>query len=238
MSSARSNSPHSQPMAIPNSQNRRRAMSTTSTSSEGSPASPLQTPVSPLSAFPPKIATSPSATSPIFSYFMSSTSPTTKSNTLPFRRPLDGIAGNPPVFEDEEVEEPAPLNGHHRRATTTGWPGGNARAPQASPPNFVQPIPEHAARGGIMRRLSLSTGFGRPVLPGGAAPPDNSPTARPMTPPPSASGSFPRETGFASKPSGRVGRRATLLGAPEASPRRAPSPMGERMLKGHFDGFN
>ena len=87
-------------MAIPNSQNRRRAMSTAS-SSDGSPSSPLQTPVTPLSAFPPKIATSPSATSPIFSYFMSSTSPTAKSNTLPFRRPLDAIAGNPPVFEGE-----------------------------------------------------------------------------------------------------------------------------------------
>ncbi|KZV64873.1 hypothetical protein PENSPDRAFT_587727 [Peniophora sp. CONT] len=234
MSSARSNSPHSEPMAIPNSQNRRRAMSTTS--SDGSPASPLQTPVSPLSAFPPKIATSPSATSPIFSYFMSSTSPT-KSNTLPFRRPLDAIAGNPPVFEDEEVEDPAPLHGHHRRATTAGWPGGNARAPQASPPSFVQPIPEHAHRGGIMRRLSLSTSFNRPIMPG-AAPLDNSPTARPMTPPPSAAGSLPRETGFGTKPSARVGRRATLLGTPEANTRRAPSPMGERMLKGHFDGFN
>ncbi|KAI0033545.1 hypothetical protein K488DRAFT_84825 [Vararia minispora EC-137] len=223
MSSDRSNSPHSDPIPI-NGHGRHRSMSYSS-SSDGSPSSPpmLQTPVSPTSPFPPKVATSPS-TSPILSYFMSA-SPTGKSNTFPFRRPSDVFGGAPPVFEDDGVEDDQ-RSANPRRASTAGWPAPSARFPQ--PGALAQPIPEQTQRGaGIMRRLSLSAGFAKPA---GSSPP------RPATPPPSANGGpqgpLPGVGG------GRVSRRATLLGPPEARPHRAPSPMGERMLKGHFDSFN
>jgi hypothetical protein len=51
--------------------------------------------------------------------------------------------------------------------------------------------------------------------------------------PPLTAGARPAMNGSA-----RVGRRATLAVPAEGRVRRVPSPMGERMLKGHFDGFN
>ena len=39
-------------------------------------------------------------------------------------------------------------------------------------------------------------------------------------------------------PTPRKARRASTLSPGSARPLRAPSPMGERILKGHFDGFN
>lgn len=221
MSSNRSNSPHSAPIPI-NGQSRHRSMSI---SSDGSPSSPPmpQTPANHPSSVLPKVATSPSnSTSPILSYFMAA-SPTSKSSTFPYRRPSDVFSGAPPVFEDDEAQDDP--RSTHRRASTAGWSTATAsRFPQ--PGSFAQPTPERGS--GIMRRLSLSAGFTKP-----ASPP--SPTA-----PPSSAVSGAPPTGFppTNNTAVRHARRATLLGPPEARPARAPSPMGERMLKGHFDGFN
>jgi hypothetical protein len=52
---------------------------------------------------------------------------------------------------------------HPRRASTTGWPAPAGRF--APPAVFAQPTPDQAQRGaGIMRRLSLSTGFAKVSL--------------------------------------------------------------------------
>ena len=56
-----------------------------------------------------------------------------------------------------------------------------------------------------------------------------SPTASPITPS-SATTRVPPTTQM------RKTRRSNTVS--ESKPRRAPSPMGERILKGHFDGFN
>lgn len=63
---------------------------------------------------------------------------------------------------------------------------------------------------------------------------------RPVTPPntavsPSADGA---KVPLVSPRGTRARRSATLSVDGGGRPRRAPSPMGERILKGHFDGFN
>ncbi|KAI0310977.1 hypothetical protein OF83DRAFT_1225593 [Amylostereum chailletii] len=235
---------HSSPIPIAG-QNRRRAMSYSSSSSEGSPSSPqsVQTPITP---YPPKIATSP--TSPILSYFMGA-SPTKTSATFPFRRP-SGFPGAGPVFEDDETQEdPLPTHNHVRRATTAGW-GASGRFPQPNP--IAVPAVEHVQRdrgAGVLRRLSLSAGFGlvclvfNPVfwvvIDKAFLPESPIDTPRPATPPPSAYASVPPANSLpTANPNARKARRATMMGAAPEPRRRAPSPMGERILKGHFDGFN
>ncbi|THU86650.1 hypothetical protein K435DRAFT_683233 [Dendrothele bispora CBS 962.96] len=135
-------------------------------------------------------------------------SPSKNTATFPFRK-----FGTAPVFEEDESSPNEPHAAHHaRRASTTVADRFNQPTNNTMPDN-------HLERGsGLMRRLSLSTAgvpaFGKqPQLP--EAPPNSavSPTGK----------------GFSA-------RRATL--AVDAKPRRAPSPMGERILKGHFDGFN
>jgi len=57
---------------------------------------------------------------------------------------------------------------------------------------------------------------------------------------PSSAGPAP-ETNLSPQPvspRSKTTRRAATLGVDGGKPRRAPSPMGERILKGHFDGFN
>ncbi|TFY58576.1 hypothetical protein EVG20_g8097 [Dentipellis fragilis] len=205
---------------------RRRAMSVSSTDS--SPSSPpIQTPVS---AYPPKVSTASPSTSPLLSYFMSS-SPTKANATFPLRRPSAA-----PVFEDDEgqdVEVPAPLQGHHRRATTAIAGNGRFAQQQVPPPSVAQS--QQQERGvGVLRRLSLGGSFGRPTLP--AVQRTMSPP--PLTaPPPSAVTSPTNGSPLPASPM-RKTRRSATVSARSPDRRRAPSPMGERILKGHFDGFN
>ncbi|KAI0046580.1 hypothetical protein FA95DRAFT_1573061 [Auriscalpium vulgare] len=234
---------HTPPIPINVPAARRRSMSVSSTDSSPSSPPALQTPITPYTpGFAP--STSPSS-SPLLSYFMS-TSPTKQNATFPYRRP-SGF-GAPPVFEDEELQDPnEPPSTVHARRASTAW-AGNPRVAQqqaASPP-VASPVAEaQRERGvGVLRRLSLSGGFNRPFLPGLAARTTSPP--RPSTPPPSAvtptaptmpqAQIAPRADG---SPKTRVRRAATLNSrSAEAKHRRAPSPMGERILKGHFDGFN
>ncbi|KAG8905930.1 hypothetical protein FRB99_007935 [Tulasnella sp. 403] len=79
----------------------------------------------------------------------------------------------------------------------------------------------------VLRRLSLSGAFQRPSL--------NSPTA-PSAPPPSAIGPRNAVPTLSEPRPGRPSRSATLQ-VPAENKKRGISPMGERLLKGHFDGF-
>ncbi|KAI0267770.1 hypothetical protein BC834DRAFT_821780 [Gloeopeniophorella convolvens] len=224
---------HTSPIPILGSPHRRRA--SVSSSSDGSASSPpaLQTPVS---LYPSNISPSSPTSSPLLSYFMS-TSPKTNA-TFPYRRP-PGF-GAPPVFEDDEAqaEVEAPSSLHQRRATTS-WAGNGRLASQQAVPTAPPVIEEQHARGaGVLRRLSLSGSFNRSFLQNLNRP--NSPP-RPATPPPSAVS--PTTPGLMDRQGppdvrGRARRSATLSVPSANARRRAPSPMGERILKGHFDGFN
>jgi hypothetical protein len=217
---------------------RRRRFS--SSSSDGSPASPpaVQTPTS---LYPTSLAPSSPTSSSLFSYIMS-TSPKTAS--FPYRRP-PGF-GAPPVFEDDEgqeIEDRGSRDLHQRRATT-GW-AGNARTPPSPTRTGPGPAPpvieaQHARGAGVLRRLSLGGGLGGTFFQNTTNRPSSPP--QPTTPPPSAV-TPPSTAGFVDNQSnvetrGRVRRSATLSVPGANARRRAPSPMGERILKGHFDGFN
>eukprot|EP00914_Ancora_sagittata_P000463 GHVO01001223.1.p1 GENE.GHVO01001223.1~~GHVO01001223.1.p1 ORF type:complete len:177 (-),score=6.95 GHVO01001223.1:278-808(-) len=175
-------------------------------------SSPSELPT-PSSGLSPRIIVPSPGSSPILSYFLAQ-SPT-KTQTSAFRK-----FGPAPVFEEDEGTQPVPPAAHHaRRASMTV-------ADRFSQPNNTAALPEsHVERGaGLLRRLSLSTGasaFGKPSFNQSPEAPPNtavSPTAQNLP--------FPRDAKH---------RRATTA---SARPRRAPSPMGERILKGHFDGFN
>ncbi|KAI0288835.1 hypothetical protein BC826DRAFT_971356 [Russula brevipes] len=225
------------------------------TSSDGSPPSPpsIQTP---NSVYPTNLAPSSPTSSSFLSYLIS-TSP--KSNaSFPYRRP-PGL-GAPPVFEDEEGQEIDVRNSLHQRRATTGWAGnssGRAASQRSAPaPPVIEA--QHARGAGVLRRLSLGGGlkgvcsfdserkstpylnvFTQSAFQGAPNGPASPPP--PATPPPSAV-SPPPSPGFAANQNNtgvRRVRRAATLSVPSTNSRhRAPSPMGERILKGHFDGFN
>ncbi|KAG6902838.1 hypothetical protein C0995_010723 [Termitomyces sp. Mi166 len=236
MSSSNTNSSdsvkHSDPIAINTSARRGRSVSVSSgsTSSEGSPPD-LRTPASAShrSSLPS------SGTSPILSYFLAQ-SPTKSpaSSTFPFNRKF----GPPPVFEGNlvgvitdylpelyttEDEEPeVPVAAHARR--TTRAVADRFSQPQSNP----IPDPQLERGAGLLRRLSLSNGaFAKPPVHNEGRPP-------PSPPPNSAVSPTSKSIPFAQN--ARPRRSATINEGPK--PRRAPSPMGERILKGHFDGFN
>jgi len=220
------------PIPILTSPHRRRP----STSSDSSPTSPpsLQTP---NSLYPTNLAPSSPTGSSFFSQLMS-TSPKT-STTFPYKRPSSFAA--PPVFEDDEGQEIEARNSLHQRRATTGW-AGTARTAQPGAPAPAPPVIEaqHARGAGVLRRLSLGGGLNSAFYQGGANRPGSPP--QPATPPPSAvtpsaTSGIPanqNNTGVRT----RVRRSATLTVPSTNAKHRAPSPMGERILKGHFDGFN
>jgi hypothetical protein len=215
---------HTTPIPIIAPPYHRRRSSTVS--SDEAPTTPpdLQTSTS----FPTNpVPASPS--SPIFSYFMSSPP---KTASFPYRR-IPGF-GAPAVFEDEEGQEIEASTKHQRRATTS-WCASRVPAPKAAPAPPV--IEAQQARGaGVLRRLSLGGSFGRPFQTNMNGPPS---PPEPPTPPPTVVTS-PVTPGFAAnQTTPRKVRRAATLNVPTPNARRrAPSPMGERILKGHFDGFN
>ncbi|KAF9645986.1 hypothetical protein BDM02DRAFT_379076 [Thelephora ganbajun] len=206
--------PHSKPISINTAashHSRYRSDSVSSDSSDGSPSDPIQTP---LSANPPKVTTVSPSTSPFFSYIMGQQPGVTK--TFPFRRStVDSIGSTGPVFDDEP--SPAPLRKVHRRATTS-WTA-------TSPPQSMNPLAggRQERASGVLRRLSLSTSFTRPQPGFGSN--EQTPVVPPNTALPNSpiNGNTPLNRGTS---------------PPRKPIRRAPSPMGERILKGHFDGFN
>ncbi|KIJ13474.1 hypothetical protein PAXINDRAFT_163694 [Paxillus involutus ATCC 200175] len=199
---------HSQPIPITTHFRHRSASLSSDSSSSPSSPPPLQTPRTFVS---PRIPTSPPS-SPILSFL--SQSPAKSSATAPFR-----AFGPPPVFEDDEEEAPATAN--TRRGNT------------AARFNAPAPVPEVQYERGVnlLRRLSLGSALSKPTndIPRSRTPP------QPQAPPNSAvtTSSPIADHLFV----GRRPRRSATIAEPGRQ-RRAPSPMGERILKGHFDGFN
>jgi hypothetical protein len=186
-----------------------------SSSSTASSASDIATPAS--SAGSQRINIPSPSASPILSYFLAQ-SPTKPPATFPFKR-----FGTAPVFEaDEDAEKEIPSASHARRASM------NVASRFTQNPAAATFSEAQSDRGtNLLRRLSLSTTtFVKPLDAMNRAP------SPPATPPNTAVSPTQQRAPIVNKPR----RSATVSEAPR--PRRAPSPMGERMLKGHFDGFN
>ncbi|KAF8623683.1 hypothetical protein AX17_007381 [Amanita inopinata Kibby_2008] len=209
---------HSDPIPISSRLGRHRSVSASSGSSESSSVFDISTPIS-SSANSQRI-TIPSPTgSPILSYFYPQ-SPTKApmSTTFPFKRNFVP----PPVPEDDE--KAIPVAAHMRRASV------NAAGRFGQPQNSGSIPDSQLERGaGFLRRLSLnSTSFNKPQID------TNSPTMPPSPPPNSATSPTTKSPLFSSSPT-KTRRSFTM---DNSKTRRAPSPMGERILTGHFDGFN
>jgi len=182
-----------------------------SVSSDPSPPQ-VQTPLSPNS---PRVPVASPSSSPILSFL--SQSPTAKSpSSLPYR----GFGA--PVFEEDSPEE-LPATVHARRSGTTGR---FVTAPSIAPESQLD-------RGaGLLRRLSLGSAL--------AKPPNMDHTRSQSPPRPAAPPNSAITPTTASLPPFTVRRakRSATVSIDSGRQRRAPSPMGERILKGHFDGFN
>ncbi|KAF9475114.1 hypothetical protein BDN70DRAFT_275073 [Pholiota conissans] len=223
MSTNDKNNAHSDPITIPfaAARGRSRSMSVSSSSSGStSSGSELPTPAS-TSVGSHRLSIPSPSTSPILSYFLAQSSPTTKTPvtaTFPFKRKF----GTTPVFEEGEPETEIPVAAHARRASA------NVRF---SPQNTSAYSEASTDRGSnLLRRLSLSSAvFVKPQLgPDTRAPPPSPPPNSAVSP------TSPSHTApFKTKP-----RRSATITGDAQRPRRAPSPMGERILTGHFDGFN
>jgi len=138
------------------------------------------------------------------------------------------------MFEDEVAEDPS-ATAHARRASSAGRYNTQTQTQtQIQTQTQVQAsVPEtQYERGvGLLRRLSLGSALAKPPTRDILRP--QSPP-RPQAPPNSAVTNTPVVSHALP---GRKARRSTTI-ADSGRPRRAPSPMGERMLKGHFDSFN
>ncbi|RDB26115.1 hypothetical protein Hypma_006786 [Hypsizygus marmoreus] len=209
----------SDPIAINTSARRSRSVSVSSGSSGSDSTPELQTPASPSPANTHRFSLPSPGSSPILSYFLGQ-SPTKAPGTATF--PFNRKFGPPPVFEDEE--EVIPATHQARRASTVV--AGRFAQPQSNP----LPDPQLERGSNLLRRLSLSSPLVKPQVE-----PSHRTSRPPPSPPPNTAVSpTPKSLPFARdrKPA----RSATVNEGPR--PRRAPSPMGERILKGHFDGFN
>jgi len=114
------------------------------------------------------------------------------------------------------------VGGHTRRAS---W----AQTPSLGANSGVSQTPASDRGTGVLRRLSLSSPFQRPLPP---APPPSATSYSPPSPPRYGQGS-----GTVQQPQGERLRRAATLSVCDPAKKRGISPMGERLLKGHFDGF-
>ncbi|KAK0194069.1 hypothetical protein F5146DRAFT_418161 [Armillaria mellea] len=206
---------HSKPIPIMTRRGRSASVSSSSSGSSNSPTE-IPTPIS-TSTSPVRIGPVSPGSSPILSYFFSQSptkAPPGSASTYPFRK-----FGPAPVFEEDEDKE-IPVAAHARRTST-------AVAGRFAQPQLSMPEP-HAERGtGLLRRLSMSSTFAKPSDMRSRSPP-NAPPNSAVSPTEGKQLPFVRDS--------RPRRSATI--SVDAKPRRAPSPMGERILKGHFDGFN
>ncbi|KAG1725381.1 hypothetical protein EDB19DRAFT_1756256 [Suillus lakei] len=201
---------HSQPIPIATHHWRHRSMSVSSESST-LPGSPPQV-QTPLSVNSPRVPVASPSSSPILSFL--SQSPTSKSpSSVPYR----GF-GSQPSFDEDALDE-LPATVHAR------WAGASGRFAPAPP----APEAQHDRGAGLLRRLSLGSALAKPPNMGSRSP--TSPTAPPN------SAVSPTTATLPVFPVRRAKRSATVS-IDNGRPRRAPSPMGERILKGHFDGFN
>ncbi|KAF8181285.1 hypothetical protein BJ912DRAFT_854768 [Pholiota molesta] len=247
MASNDKNNAHSAPISIPlnAARNRSRSMSVSSSSSgSSSSGSDLPTPAS-ASVGSQRLSIPSPSTSPILSYFLAqsptATGKTPTTATFPFKRKF----GPTPVFEEEEPETEIPVAAHARRASV------NRFTHQNTPSTYSEATTDRGTN--LLRRLSLSSAafvkvstfspskvtrniylsyrdshFQPQLGSDSRAPPPSPPPNTAVTPP------SPSHTAL---PTNKPRRSATLSGDAKR-PRRAPSPMGERILKGHFDGFN
>ncbi|KAF6754446.1 hypothetical protein DFP72DRAFT_771036, partial [Ephemerocybe angulata] len=207
----------SNPIPIGPARGRNRSVSVSSASS-GSASSTTSDLPTPPSSMGQRITIPSPSNSPILSYFMAQSPTKSPASTFPLRRAF----GTAPVFEtDETTEREIPVAAHARRASVTT---ANRFSGQVQPGPVPEAMNDRGA--GLLRRLSLSSGaFIKPQVEQFRGPP---------TPPPNTAVSTgPRDAPFNNRP-----RRSATLNADGPKPRRAPSPMGERILKGHFDGFN
>ncbi|KIJ51481.1 hypothetical protein M422DRAFT_26887 [Sphaerobolus stellatus SS14] len=123
--------------------------------------------------------------------------------------------GPPGATDEADNDSPFHKPGAHHRRMSTSWVPvrfGQQGKPPADPA-------QQERSAGILRRLSISTPL----------------AARPTVTPPAK-----RDGGTGKPPSpkpSRTPRRASTLAPGTSKPHRAPSPMGERILKGHYDGF-
>ena len=142
---------------------------------------------------------------------------------------------------DEETEKDLPVSAHMRRASL------NVAGRFGQQPYNGPILDSQRDRGaGLLRRLSLGgSSFAKvwssmtwnSLSDNPHLQIDTSPTmlAAPPSPPPNTATSPSFKGPTLSTPMKH--RRATTCGE-NGRTRRAPSPMGERILKGHFDGFN
>lgn len=142
-----------------------------------------------------------------------------------------------------------PKRGHARSVSNTAWPVTERVSPPAAQPPAHPKQEDRAA--GLLRRLSLGgTALRVSTLSHNATLCVLTPLAQPQVPqiktsistaapgervPPNTP-AVERQQPLSSTP--RKSRRANTLAPGTPRPKRAPSPMGERILKGHFDGFN
>ncbi|KIY62403.1 hypothetical protein CYLTODRAFT_178039 [Cylindrobasidium torrendii FP15055 ss-10] len=208
--------PASQPIPINTTRVGRGRSFSVSSASSGSTSSPeIQTPVSSASNSV-RIGPHSPGTSPIFNYFFNQQTPTKTASqaSYPFKK-----MGPPPVFEEKETTFAAH---HHARRASASFAGRYVGQPQAS----TSPEANYDGGAGLLRRLSIGNPFaGRP-----RSPPDAPPNSAVSPASPSQMPDFDRRA--------RSKNRRQTISSDLGNRRRAPSPMGERILKGHFDGFN
>ncbi|KAH7097376.1 hypothetical protein BKA62DRAFT_448257 [Auriculariales sp. MPI-PUGE-AT-0066] len=221
--SSPSTSPRSRPLDIPG--RRRRSGSESSEASVSMAETPGKSPAS----TPPRVKIQTNSgvpTSPILSFFFPG-SPTKTPGSL-FARPPP-TSGSAVIEDDDSEPNVLPASAHARRFSNS-W--------AKTLPSIASPTDDRGS--GLMRRLSLSSTFGRPIPPGthagGTTPPNTSPVVQ-KAPIHVQKDRSPRASPSPG-PAHRMRRSATIA-VPNATPprARAPSPMGERILKGHFDGF-
>jgi hypothetical protein len=176
----------------------------------------------------------------------------------PIDRPTDGL--DRPFADDEGQEIEVRNTSHHQRRATTAWTGtGRTASSQRGAPAAPVIEEQHARGAGVLRRLSLGGGLnsvrafhakldssnlillqaffqGAPNRPSSPPPPATPP---PSAVTPSATSDFAANQNIPRPDVRSRIRRSATLSVPPTNPRhRAPSPMGERILKGHFDSFN
>ncbi|KAG8858737.1 hypothetical protein FRB96_004874 [Tulasnella sp. 330] len=198
-----------------------------------SPTSPLPASIqTPASAFSQLMAThsrggtnddsakggpSGSPTSPL-AYFLGAASPKFKGDSA-----NGSFFGGSVVTAIDEDEDSGPPGGGAIGLFGVG--NHTRRASWAQNPVSIAPTQPANDRGtSVLRRLSLSSPFQRPTF--------NLPSA-----PPSAKTPPRRSPPLVQQPRGQSLQRAATIGVSPPVKKRAISPMGERLLKGHFDGF-